>query len=572
ICELVEPIVAKISSLLKPIEFGREIVEESTNNSLDVGTSLFELYLNLQRFYMLGVGMFPTGIESLSISKFYTWFDHAVVQWLDIAVFKAFQRIDKAVDLDELVPVHSCVKYSSSAVDTLSIFYQVKTFWKQLAWPEAAGSYTFVAKILEEICRSCVNHYANKMSKKVEHLGFTESAYGEKYEVTNEWCLAINNIDYVGQSIQPFGDDLDLEDIIKNVAEYIDLSAADKCKQSLDGIMKSALENVHNKIIDLLQSAARQMSPSIKRFLLEGAELLHQDNNHVDRLMQYLDENLMTLHSQLSTDNFDRFLSIILEEVSIILKFVVEDNLDRRRPSSFFSNLNGTLKILTGFFKDGVNVDSNENFTRVKQLLTLHGTETEELIHQYHLERLEEQKALNNCPFGKLVVRVRFIDETLKINVIIAEKLQPHDTNGLCDPYVKIHLLPEEKFVHLSKPRTKTVKRSLNPLFDETFTLSLTKEQKNYDRGLIQFLVKDQDFLGMSSQFVGEAFIQFKDIPKAEGDEQLENLRTFHLNLSKPDKQNTEVYKALDHRQGEKLARDFIKRQKAKMQPMVPNS
>ena len=43
--------------------------------------------------------------------------------------------------------------------------------------------------------------------------------------------------------------------------------------------------------------------------------------------------------------------------------------------------------------------------------------------------------------------------------------------SGLCDPYVKVHLLPEEKFTTVTKPRTKTHKKTLFPLFDENFTM-----------------------------------------------------------------------------------------------------
>lgn len=72
-----------------------------------------------------------------------------MAQWLEIAVFKALTRIDKAIELDTLVPVDSNVKYSSSGVDTLAIFYQIKIFWEQLAWPDVEGCYTFVAKIID---------------------------------------------------------------------------------------------------------------------------------------------------------------------------------------------------------------------------------------------------------------------------------------------------------------------------------------------------------------------------------------------------------------------------------------
>lgn len=70
------------------------------------------------------------------------------------------------------------------------------------------------------------------------------------------------------------------------------------------------------------------MEPAIKRFLQEGADLLNQDCNAVDRLMQYLDENLVMLHSQLNSENFDRILSIMWDNVSNVLTILVESSLE----------------------------------------------------------------------------------------------------------------------------------------------------------------------------------------------------------------------------------------------------
>ena len=85
----------------------------------------------------------------MKIQNYYDWFRAGVAHWLDIAVYKALKRIDRAVDFDTLQPVDSSVQYSSSAVDTLTIFYQIKVFWTQLAWPDVEGSYTFIAKIID---------------------------------------------------------------------------------------------------------------------------------------------------------------------------------------------------------------------------------------------------------------------------------------------------------------------------------------------------------------------------------------------------------------------------------------
>jgi hypothetical protein len=41
------------------------------------------------------------------------------------------------------------VKHSTSAVDVTSCFYQIKEFWRQLAWPDLVGSYNFVLKIID---------------------------------------------------------------------------------------------------------------------------------------------------------------------------------------------------------------------------------------------------------------------------------------------------------------------------------------------------------------------------------------------------------------------------------------
>lgn len=85
----------------------------------------------------------------MEVQNYHDWFRAGVAHWLDIAVYKALKRIDRAVEFDTLQAVDNTVQYSSSAVDTLTIFYQIKVFWTQLAWPDMEGSYTFVAKIID---------------------------------------------------------------------------------------------------------------------------------------------------------------------------------------------------------------------------------------------------------------------------------------------------------------------------------------------------------------------------------------------------------------------------------------
>ena len=101
-------------------------------------------------FFSLGQVLCAEGqLEGMKVQSYHEWFRAGVAHWLDIAVYKALKRIDRAVEFDTLQAVDNSVQYSSSAVDTLTIFYQIKVFWTQLAWPDIEGSYTFIAKIID---------------------------------------------------------------------------------------------------------------------------------------------------------------------------------------------------------------------------------------------------------------------------------------------------------------------------------------------------------------------------------------------------------------------------------------
>lgn len=121
---LCEPEITEICKNLKKLHYDFNNLPD-TSDPLSEGTSLFELYLAIQRFVTLGLGLCPMDYNTFHIKNFHQWFHGGVATWLDIAVYKALQRIEKAVELDKLLHVDNTVKYSSSAVDAITIFYQV---------------------------------------------------------------------------------------------------------------------------------------------------------------------------------------------------------------------------------------------------------------------------------------------------------------------------------------------------------------------------------------------------------------------------------------------------------------
>lgn len=83
----------------------------------------------------------------------------------------------------------------------------------------------------------------------------------------------------------------------------------------------------------------------------------------------------------------------------------------------------------------------------------------------------EQFKQVKESPYGEISVRAKFEGNALTVEVMNARNLIAMDSNGSCDAFVRVHLLPEHKFAGIDKPKTKTHNKTQFPLFDEKFTL-----------------------------------------------------------------------------------------------------
>lgn len=103
------------------------------------------------------------------------------------------------------------------------------------------------------------------------------------------------------------------------------------------------------------------------------------------------------------------------------------------------------------------------------------------------------------------------------------------------------------------------------------------------DNAVVVFSVKDRDLFGISNQYVAECFISFEEIARGDKTEQK------HLKLSRPTSSGENIFlifffrssnnsiilslflidyesiRALEYRQGDKLAKEFIKKFKQKL-------
>lgn len=94
---------------------------------------------------------------------------------------------------------------------------------------------------------------------------------------------------------------------------------------------------------------------------------------------------------------------------------------------------------------------------------------------------------------GELLVSLCHQPAASRVTVVVlkARNLPKMDITGLSDPYVKIYLLYNNQ--RISKKKTHVKKRTLNPVFNESFVFDLPRSEQGLAKVQLEFMLLDWD-------------------------------------------------------------------------------
>uniref|UniRef100_A0A674I9H8 Synaptotagmin 10 n=1 Tax=Terrapene triunguis TaxID=2587831 RepID=A0A674I9H8_9SAUR len=134
-----------------------------------------------------------------------------------------------------------------------------------------------------------------------------------------------------------------------------------------------------------------------------------------------------------------------------------------------------------------------------------------ELYKQKSVDSEDKQEDVKICGKLNFALRYDYENELLVVTIVKALDLPAKDFTGTSDPYVKIYLLPDRK----KKFQTRVHRKTLNPVFDETFQFPVAYDQLSNRK--LHFSVYDFDRFSrhdMIGEVILDNFFEVSDLSR----------------------------------------------------------
>ncbi|KAL3076442.1 hypothetical protein niasHT_039931 [Heterodera trifolii] len=539
-------------------------------------TNVLHVHMTLNEFSTLrhGTTRRCTKMDQLDWSEH---FDKAIQRWLELALVKAFARVDFSLSLDVQMPIipNNDIRQTVSGLDTCHIMEQLLAVWERLSVANVLLRAELTVRLVRLLCK-IAKHFADQlmMRRPFENIvihqqnqpaaqtASTSSVDRLSTDQIEQFASMINSCEQVRRTLA-CTDRLRLDEL----AELYERKTKNKeFRSHVERPLDACTQNIVEQIELLIDQFARRQTGAYKKaiFHLVWSPAACPTDECLKPLIKLLDEELSLVHRCLMHRNFTRVMQAQMQLLLKLFQECVNENVGLE--PSFYRRLTDALAILLDFFHadgKGIAVDvfaaSNE-YKRFHEQISLYQMPTERLIEHFYALLLKAQDEVNECKYGILNLRAYYNphSELLVIDVLSAKQIIPLDSNGLSDPYVVLELLPRVHFPDQPRLKTKVVNANLNPVFGETFEFHIPPYLPQ--SALVHFVIMDHDFL-KANDFAGEAFLDLSEVPGFAQGGIGGSLKQFNLVLTHPSAQpsNESIVVVLASRKDDKDAEEFMR-------------
>ncbi|KAL5473221.1 hypothetical protein EMCRGX_G027674 [Ephydatia muelleri] len=519
---------ASLDKLLSPAMM--ECLASWDYNDVELANTSYEIYLNIKHMCEIAKLAEGNNIQDIQLFGYQHWFKKMVLVWLSVALARCKEKIDKAVQVDQIASVTDQVGYSSSLVDTSIFLYQVVEFWNNLGWSCPEETYTFMMELINYISEAAL-HYVEQIYTRVSNRSLLDKNTGN-FTVTTQLCTILNNMEYMQQKM--------LSQSSKNVPSLVEelklqssfewlqreKGIGDQAKKLVEVILDSAANDIEHKVTVVNQQLGEQFIPTISRFIndIVGAAEGAKTEQVLIPLEEYLNTNLKTLSSNLLFSVFRILLEDIWKATVDALSKSVSTLPKKPNQKYLYQRLRDSLEFLHGFFNAGGEGLTGEQLETEQYKVLLNDLDlmclsTRELVLRCCADLAEQQAKVvgsSEHKYGELTLSVGYIKETGNVEVTIFQgrNLPALDKSGLSDPYIELALLPGFLFQSGSKKaKTPVQYKTLNPTFNYESVLPASQESMEVKGTIVVLGAYDHDILG-KNDFMGICVVSCNDIPQ----------------------------------------------------------
>ncbi|XP_027626583.1 LOW QUALITY PROTEIN: protein unc-13 homolog D [Tupaia chinensis] len=531
--------------------------------SPEMGESLFQLYISLKELCRLGPG--PSEREGvLALDGFHRWLQPAIPSWLQKTYSVALARVQRAVQMDELVPLGELTKHSTSAVDLSTCFAQISHTARQLDWPDPEEAFMITVKFVEDTCRLALV-YCSLIKARAREL-----SAGQKDQAlaANMLCVVVNDMEQLRLVIGKLPTQLAWEALEQRVGAVLEQG---QLQNTLHAQLQGALAGLGHEIRTGVRTLAEQLEVGIAKHIQKLVSLRESvlPEDAILPLMKFLEVELCYMNTNLVQENFSSLLTLLWTHTLMVL----EEAAAAQRTSSLASR---RLKIALQnleicFHAEGCGLPPESlhtaTFQALQGVLELQAASTHELIRKYFCSRIQQQAETTSEQLGAVTIKAsyRTSEQKLRVELLSASSLLPLDSNGSSDPFVQLTLEPRYEFPELAPRESQKHKKDLHPLFDETFEFLVPAEPCQKDGACLLLTVLDHDTLG-ADDLEGEAFLPLHTVPGMTGSEEPGEVPQTRLPLTYPAPNGDPILQLLEGRKGDREAQVFVRlrRQRAR--------